>query len=184
MNNPAESRIDEPRSASHRVVLLAGADAPLARALALALAAQGHSLILWDAPAMSPEGTLGLQLEIERAGGISLAAGGEGLADAADAFGRIDSALAPSHEAARRIAQAAAPLERRLRPGRLLIARRRGEGAGQPISPAPRDASVDGTDQDFKLDRDLKKYEAVFSEADASAPPRELIERIAAFLIG
>lgn len=125
MSNPASSDTAgfELLKNSHRVVLLTPPDAPLFRALALELAGHGHSLILWLDRAATPNpgvrATLELQLEIEQAGGISLVHPWADLA--AEAFGRIDVALAADPAAAQKIIEAAERLDRRLRPARLLI---------------------------------------------------------------
>ena len=115
-------------SATRRVILLAGVWDQLSPLcpLARSLAARGHSLVLWDArpEAATPaarRSVLDLQLELERAGGISLAVTGPGLHGAAEAFGRIELAVAPDLAAVARVAEAAAGLERPRRPDRLIV---------------------------------------------------------------
>ena len=123
------AEIDESEAGGRRVALLGGMDPARRRAMALALAGGGHSVILWLPGEARPE-ELELQLEIHDAGGISLAHGGEDLGAPAEAFGRIDVAIAEGLEAGRRCLEASGALERRLRPARVVIALGPGEGSG------------------------------------------------------
>lgn len=132
----ANGGMDEKESGGKRVMLLAGMAPARRRALALALAREGHSVILW-APGEATEGLVELQLEIHDAGGISLAHGGEGLDAPAEAFGRIDEAITDGLEAGRRCLAASGGLERRLRPGRAWIALGEGEAGGEGLGEAP-----------------------------------------------
>lgn len=134
-----------PETPPARVILIPDPGRGLMRALALALAEGGHSLILWAGPAGagSPgrdggdDALLDLQLAIARAGGISLGVAGADLAGAAEALGRIDAAVALGLEEAARVAAALAPLERGRRPGRLLVLHAAGEAGAQALDLPP-----------------------------------------------
>jgi hypothetical protein len=121
-----------------RVILAAVPGEAFARELLLALAARGHSFVLWLAPSRQQPATdavLDLQLEIARAGGISLVHEEESLGAAAEAFGRIDLALAGTEAEATRMVRALAGLERDRRPGRLLLLYAEGTPEGiQPMA--------------------------------------------------
>ena len=209
MEEYSEKIMEENEAAPHRVILLAGPVGLLLREVALALAAGGHSLILWESNIphlenpQSEETTLALQLGIERAGGISLAVGAGGLAGAAEALGRIDAALASDLATAGRIAAATAGLERRLRPGRLLALRNDGDEWGELVGEQKGEniqtrinvlQNGDGLNQAIvaaprgaslnEPTRSTKVDIITLSGSEADAPPPETVGRIAAFLAG
>lgn len=126
---------------ARRVILLPDPLRPPLPALALALAGDGHSLVLWSTLAgpgldEASDALLDLQLAIGRAGGISLGvAGAAGLAMAAQAFGRIDLAVALGAAEAARLSGDAARLERERRPGVVMALRSPSSGSMEPALP-------------------------------------------------